>query len=141
MGLFVDAFASLEQSVRLAPHLTEAQLELGKLYLLAQDFAKAQLVLEQAPGMIEGHLLRSEIAAVEGQFAEALEAVNTALSRLLRSPGSIFCRRICRRLNVPCGRQSPGIPRWAKPIWRWASTISLSADGNRRSRRIGRPYR
>jgi tetratricopeptide (TPR) repeat protein len=79
MGLFVDAFASLDQSVRLAPHLTEAQLELGKLYLLAQDFVKAQLVLEQAPGMIEGHLLRSEIAAVEGQFAEALEAVNTAL--------------------------------------------------------------
>jgi Tfp pilus assembly protein PilF len=99
-GLIVDGFAALDQSVRLDPHLTAAQLELGKLYLLAQDLtkarAKAQLVLEQEPEKIQGHLLLGEIAAERGGLQKRLQQstrlcdmTRIVSSRSSRLPGSI----------------------------------------------------
>ncbi|OGG44270.1 MAG: hypothetical protein A3F84_14935 [Candidatus Handelsmanbacteria bacterium RIFCSPLOWO2_12_FULL_64_10] len=85
MGAPQEAFAALSRSVQADSSLVDAQIDLGKLYLLAGDLEKARQQAERAvkqdPDGPEGYLLRSKIAAAEGRPDAAFAEAHKALKR------------------------------------------------------------
>ena len=77
------AFHALEQSVALDPSLTDAQLKLGQLYLLANKFDEAQgkatLVLHGDANNVEAHIILGGAYAGEQDLHQAINALRTAI--------------------------------------------------------------